>query len=43
MRRHAGGMPVLTDLSVNQGNHGICDGDLRPAVKFTFPDVKVDA
>ena len=45
VRRHAVGMPLLTDLSlamrtslcVNQGNHGICDRDIRSCSNIRVP------
>ena len=52
VRSHAGGMPLLTErslshedrsLSTDQRSHGNCDGDIRPAVTFAFPEVKVEA
>ena len=45
VRRHARGMPLLTDLSlyenrsssVNERNHGICDSDIRSCSDIRVP------
>ena len=52
MRRHAGGMPLLTDLSLAmrtdplaliRGTTEFVTVIYGPAVRFAFPDVKVEA